>query len=100
MMYGLEEVKRFRLSTGRIGKLYAVLANEWTCFELLEQSHPLKSPVRIGHQRFADVMPRKRLLLKEHNLAAFAGQDTSDGAAGRAAAHYNDVVIINAGFHA
>src|SRR6185295_11080653 len=64
VMIRFEEIKRARFAARGVCELNAVLANEWTLLELLENSHSLKGPVSIGHQRFADVVPREFFLLE------------------------------------
>ncbi len=40
-----------------------------------------KVQVRVGHQRFADMMAWELFLLEEDDLAPFARQDAGDGTA-------------------
>src|SRR5688572_10072539 len=98
-MHGLEEVKRSRLFARRIRKLHAVFTDKGTGLQLLQQSHSLKGKVGVSHQRFADVMAREDFLLKQHNTAAFPGQNAGDGAARRTPADHNHVVVMTIGSH-
>src|SRR5262245_21714342 len=92
-MIGLEEIEGARLLALRIGELHAVFADERTLFHLLQKSHALKGPERVGHQRFADMMAGKLLFLEEHDLAALAREDAGDGTAGRPTAHYDHIIV-------
>src|SRR6185295_18074316 len=94
VMIRFEEIKRARLAARGVCELNAVLANEWTLFELLENSHSLKGPVGVGHQRFADVMTREFFPLEEDHGAAFASEYARDAASGGPAAHHDNIKII------
>jgi len=64
VVHSLKEVERARLLAGRICKLDTVLPNKWTLLQFLEQSETLKRPLRVSHQRLANVMSRKYFFLE------------------------------------
>src|ERR1700741_813532 len=94
VMYRFEEIKRARLFPGRIGKLHAVLPNEWTFLQFLEQPETPKGPIRVSHQRLTNVMPRKDFFLKQDYLASFARQHAGYRAPCGSTTHYYDVKSI------
>src|SRR5947199_1522886 len=98
-MIGLEEIKRARLAALGVCKLNAVFAHERRLFKLLQNTHALKRPVGVGHQRFADVMAREVFFLEQDHTAAFACEDACDAAPRRAAAHYDYIIGAAVVFH-
>src|SRR6185503_3089163 len=91
MMHSLEEIERPRLFACRICKLDTVLPNEWTFLQFLEQAETSKGPIRVSHQRLANVMSRKYFFLEQDYLAPFARQHAGHGAPCGSTTHYYDV---------
>ena len=99
VVQGLEKIERARLLARRVRELDAVLADERAFLELFQESHALEGPVSIGHQRFTNVMTWELFFFKEHDAAAFAGEDAGYSAARRTAADYDNVITIFISFH-
>ena len=94
VMHGFKKIERSRLLAGRVCKLHAVLANERTLFEFFEQAETTKGPIRISHQRLANMMTRKYCLLKQNHAAPFAREHAGNGTPCGSTTHYDDVEII------
>ena len=64
VMIRFKEIKGTRLFTGGVRELHAVFTYERALLQFFQQPHALKRKVSVGHQRFADVMPREALLFE------------------------------------
>src|SRR5689334_5400731 len=91
VMHRLEKIEWPGLFTRRVRKLHAVLPNEGTFLQLFEYTETTEGPIRISHQRFADVMARKDLLLKKNYLSSFACENAGNRAPCGSSTHYDYV---------
>ena len=71
-------------------ELDAGLDRRATGFQLVENAELLKGPVRLWHQRLADVEARKLLSFKEKNLVAICSEEGRYRGAGGTSAQHHD----------
>ena len=87
------EQKRRRLLAAAADELHADLFDERALLQAFEHAQPLEHPIRLGHQRFADLAARLDVALQEQRAITGVGHQRRRRRATRPAADHDAVVF-------
>src|SRR5690349_1806731 len=89
----LIEIERLRFLPRCVDELHAVFLDEWAGLEPGEHAETLERPVRLRHERFADVEAREVPAFQQEDFFSRLGEEGSGGRAPGPAADDDAVVM-------